>query len=52
MDARERFLATMTFGNPDLWEPPGVLEARLGPIEEMWTPDLALPPDDDTRKAG
>ncbi len=30
-------------GNPDLWEPPGVLEARLGPIEEMWTPDMALP---------
>ena len=52
MDARERFLATMTFGNPDLWEPPGVLEAQLGPVEEMWTPDMALPPNDHTRTAG
>jgi len=32
-------------GNPDLWEPPGELEAQLGPIEQMWTPDLALPPE-------
>jgi len=34
-------------GTPDLWEPTGELEAHLGPIEEMWTPDMALPPDDE-----
>jgi uroporphyrinogen decarboxylase len=28
-------------GNPELWEPPCVLEKRLGPIEEMWKPENA-----------
>ncbi len=29
-------------GNPDLWEPPCVLERQLGPVEEMWSPEKAL----------
>lgn len=35
-------------GAPDLWQPPGDLERRLGPIEEMWSPEAAWTiPDED-----
>ncbi len=37
-------------GNPELWEPPCELESRLGPIEEMWSPDQASPHDWDEEK--
>lgn len=30
-------------GNLDLWDAPCELEEQLGPIKEMWTPDMALP---------
>jgi uroporphyrinogen decarboxylase len=33
-------------GNPELWKPTGELEAQLGPIEELWRPEMALPPED------
>ena len=33
-------------GSPELWEPTGELEAQLGPIEELWRPEMALPPED------
>lgn len=26
--------------NPDTYEPPGDLEGQLGPVEQMWTPDI------------
>ena len=29
------------------WEPSCELEEQLGPVEEMWTPDMALPVEDD-----
>jgi hypothetical protein len=28
-------------GRYDLFEPPGLLEAQLGPIQEMWRPEKA-----------
>jgi uroporphyrinogen decarboxylase len=28
-------------GSCEMWEPPGELEKRLGPIEEMWSPEIA-----------
>ena len=28
--------------DPDTYEPPGELEAQLGPIEQLWTPDQAV----------
>jgi hypothetical protein len=34
-------------GRIEHWEPTGELESKLGPIEEMWTPDMALPKSDD-----
>jgi len=34
-------------GCPDAFEPPCELEKQLGPIEEMWHPDMALPVDED-----
>ena len=34
-------------GRAELWEPPLDLERQLGPIEQMWTPDQALPVADD-----
>jgi len=30
-------------GSPETWEPPCDLENRLGPIEEMWSPERASP---------
>jgi len=38
-------------GDLSVWDAPGELEKQLGPIEEMWTPDMALPLDDDARPA-
>ena len=35
-------------GDLKVWDAPGELEKHLGPIEEMWSPEMAwtLPPDE------
>ncbi len=38
MDARERFLATMTFGNPDLWEPRAYWKPNSNPSRRCGPP--------------
>jgi len=34
-------------GDLDVWDAPCELEKQLGPIEQMWTPDMALPKEGD-----
>ena len=40
--------------DPENWEPEGELEAKLGPVEEMWTPDKAwtIPGEEEERETG